>query len=675
MEFIYGKQDWKSLKRGEENCYLMANELGGFSSLSMIGSCSRSDHSVLTACLQPPNQRIRMIHRIEEKLNLNQKEYYISSQKKVTAKETERGYLYLDSFQMEIYPVWRYLIEGVYIKKTMILDPKEHRIGLRYEIQNHSKKQARLEPTPKLQFVKKAETMKVGQRFEIEGNKISSQGLELFCFTNGSIHPVPLSYEEGLYYRQEIKAGNMRLGSCAVNHRIHCTVPPKEKEILEIVYSTDPGEVSFETIKIRREEWAKERLKEAEFSHPLVRQLVLSADQFIAQRESTKGKTILAGYPHFEDWGRDTMIALPGCCLACGRYETAEQILDTFLQHCRRGIMPNLFPEGGREPMYNTADASLLFILAVYRLWLKTGKSDFVKKAFPIMEQIVSCYARGTDFHIKMDKDGLLHTGEGREQLTWMDICREGILPTPRQKKPVEINAYWYNALKIMEQWDKDYGKQLVSGKKIDYKSLADKVRKSFGEKYWNEKKQCLRDVLSRDPEGDRIRCNQIWAVSLPFSLLSKEQEKMVVQTVFQKLYTVYGLRTLEEEDEKFHGFYGGDLFDRDMAYHQGSIWMFPLGAFYEAWLKVNDYSKEAISFVEEGMKAIEPCLRHGCIGQLPELFDGKNPVIQKGCYAQAWSVGEILRIYDLLREYRNHSLAVTGNVEVDHEIGENNRL
>jgi predicted glycogen debranching enzyme len=370
-------------------------------------------------------------------------------------------------------------------------------------------------------------------------------------------------------------------------------------------------------------------------------QLAKSADQYVVNRESTHGKSIMAGYPFFADWGRDTMISMVGCCISTRRFEEAKSIFRTFMQYCQKGLMPNMFPEGENAPLYNTVDASLLFIGAIYEYYLESGDTTFVEEAFPTMKEIVEWYQKGTDFHIKMDEDGLINAGNGLEQVTWMDVRFGDILPTPRHGKPVEINAYWYNDLKIME-----YFSRLLGEENSQYESLANTVKKSFGEKFWNEKQGCLKDVVSGEKADDQIRCNQIWAISLPFTMLTKEQERKVVNKVFEKLYTPYGLRTLNKEDSHFHPKYGGSHFNRDMAYHQGTVWTFPLGAYYLAYLKVNDDNKKAVHKVKDQLSVMEACMREGCIGQIAEIYDGENPSISQGCFAQAWSVSEILRVY-----------------------------
>ena len=354
--------------------------------------------------------------------------------------------------------------------------------------------------------------------------------------------------------------------------------------------------------------------------------------------------TILAGYPLFSDWGRDTMIALTGCVLATGRFVDAASILRTFLAYEKDGLVPNLFPEEGSDPLYNTVDASLLLIDAVWQFVQRSGSWDFVAEAYPTLERIIEAYRKGTHHAIYMDDDCLIHAGEGKDQVTWMDVCVNGILPTPRHGKPVEVNAYWYNALKIMEEFSNNLG---ISGK--DYGELARSVRDSFVSKFYMEDKGYLRDVLSGTAADEQLRCNQIWALSMPYTMLTREQECRVLHTVEQQLFTSCGLRTLAPSDPEYVGFYGGDQVRRDMAYHQGTTWVFPLGAFFLSYLKVRDNSPEAKADVRAQLAALEPMLREGCAGQLPEIYDGDNPGIGKGCFAQAWSVGEILRVYEAI--------------------------
>lgn len=645
MRFRYGKQDWKTLERGEESCYLMTNGLGGFSSLTLTGSCSRIDHAVLMACMRSPNNRYNMIHRLEEILCIEEERIHISSQNYKEEENQEEGYRYQTDFVYEDVPQWTYLAKGVAITRTIVLGQGENTIGISYQITNRSGKKVSLEVLPHLMFAAKGTLPSRDQSYVMDGNMISSNGQKLYIWTDGELCEMALQVCEGIYYSADACDGRMELGRTMINHRITKNVEDGSCVTFSIVYGTIPKLPEIEEMLKSIKEYHRALICQSGFDEEPAATLSVSANQFISYRSSTAGQTILAGFPFFEDWGRDTMIAIHGCCLATRQYKTAESILKTFMSYCKKGLMPNLFPEGKEEPGYNTVDASLLFILAVYEYYKRTKDTVFVKSAYHTMAEIIQWYKDGTDYGIHMDEDGLLMAGRELDQVTWMDVRVGEILPTPRHGKPVEINAYWYNALCIMEEL-----KRFFPETNMDYGSLAQRVKKSF-EKFWNEKEGCLKDVLSGTKADNQIRCNQIWAVSLPFSVLSPDKEKQVTEVVYRELYTPLGLRTLAMSDKEFHPYYGGALLERDLAYHQGTVWVFPMGAYYLAYLKVNGYSEEAKEYVRRQLDSLESALREGCIGQLPEIYDGENPVSSKGCFAQAWSVGEILRVYDALRE------------------------
>ena len=412
-----------------------------------------------------------------------------------------------------------------------------------------------------------------------------------------------------------------------------------------MIFSTDPIRTSGKKLLIDQIKRLKKHEKQGNFRHPVARQLAMAAAEFVAYRESTDGKTILAGYPFFGDWGRDTMIALPGCVLAREDYETAKSILRTFLAYEHRGLVPNLFPEGESQPMYNTVDAALLLINSIWLYHQKTSDEAFIRESWPHMKNIIAFYKAGTNHGIHMEEDGLIAAGEGLDQVTWMDVRIGEILPTPRHGKPVEINAYWYNALKIMASLA-----PLMGESGVEYDALAEQVAVSF-EKFWMEDKGYLKDVLSGTAADEQLRCNQIWALTMPFTMLSREKELRVVDAVYRHLYTPVGLRTLSPEDPQFPPNYGGSQIDRDLAYHQGTVWPFPLGAYYLAYLKVHDYSDAARETVWQQLEPLEAALREGCVGQIPEIYEGLTPGASQGCFAQAWSVGELLRVYEALEK------------------------
>lgn len=643
MKWIYGKRDWETLKRGQENCYLMTNQLGGFSSLTMTGSVARNDHAVFMACTQAPNHRYNMVHRLAEKVIIGTEEDCISSQE-FAKEDCEKGYQYLSAFTYEDTPVWKFQIKGVTIHKEMGMKIGANSLGICYKVYNGSQKECILKITPFFQFTKKGDEMNPEQKFVKEGNKVSSEGLNLYVRTNGTVIDIP-EITENYYYSYDACDGRRPNGLAKANHEITITVKPSETKELNIVFEMEQSKDTAADIINGVKKYRADLVQRAGFTDEIAKTLVKSAAQFISYRESTEGDTILAGFPFFEDWGRDTMIALPGVCLATKQYETAKSILRTFAANEKDGLMPNLFPEGKSEPRYNTVDAALLFINCVYLYYQTTKEEDFVCEMYPVMERIMNGYSKGTNYGIHMDEDGLIMAGEGFDQVTWMDVRVGDILPTPRHGKPVEVNAYWYNVLCIMSSFA-----ALLQKDAQNYQKLAEKVKASFVEKFWMEDKNCLKDVLSGTAADNQIRCNQIWAVSMPFTMLDETKEKKVVDKVYELLYTPYGLRTLEKNDPQFHPHYGGEMLDRDLAYHQGTVWVFPLGAYYLAYLKVHHYDDNAKQVVKGQLEVMESAMREGCIGQLPEIYDGENPTVSRGCFAQAWSVGEMLRVYEKLQ-------------------------
>lgn len=645
MKWIYGRQEFKTVERSEETCYLMTNGLGGFSSLTAAGAAARNDHAFFMACVRSPNSRYNIIHRLREQVG----DTVLSTQEMADG-PGEAGCRYLSSFTWEDTPVWQFQADGVEIRKEAAMEQGENTIALRYEIANRSREARTFLVTPFYQFTPKGEDLDPGRKPAFAGEKIAGEAGTLVFRTNGHdrrIRPEKETY----YYRYDACDGRRECGSAVALHQMGMTVPPGEERVLEVVWHLEaPGETfvfpgAREVIE-RAKQFRQELSRKAGFQDEIADVLVKSAAQFVSERASTGGKTILAGFPFFEDWGRDTMIALPGVSLSTGQYDTAKDILRTFAAYEKHGLMPNLFPEGENEPLYNTVDAALLFINCVWLYYEKTEDGDFVREMYPVMERIIEAYRTGTDYGIHMDGDGLIMAGRGLDQVTWMDVRIGDILPTPRHGKPVEINAYWYNALRIMEHLAFLQGKEPG-----EYARLAEQVKRSFTEQFWMEEKGCLKDLVSGTGADCQIRCNQIWAVSFPFTMLDEEKEKRVVETVFEKLWTPCGLRTLERDDPQFHPSYGGEMRERDMAYHQGTVWPFPLGAYYLAYLKVHGYSRSAKERVKEQMEGLESALREGCAGQLPEIYDGAFPTVSRGCFAQAWSVGELLRVYEKLEK------------------------
>jgi predicted glycogen debranching enzyme len=388
----------------------------------------------------------------------------------------------------------------------------------------------------------------------------------------------------------------------------------------------------------------KERRKKLISTMPVVdettKTLGLAADQFIVQRGS-KLKTIIAGYHWFTDWGRDTMIALPGLTLATGRFDDAKKTIRAFAQNVSQGMLPNRFPDVGAAPEYNTVDATLWFFVAIFKYLKYTGDKAFIEdELLPVLEDIISWYERGTRYGIRVDDDGLLYAGEPGVQLTWMDAKIGDWVVTPRTGKAVEINALWCNALAILASLYKLFG-QKASAQRLAQR--AEKTKARFRREFWYEDGGYLYDYVDGEKHDTSIRPNQIFALSLPFPLLDGQQAKKVLETVTDKLYTPFGLRSLAPEDPKYRSVYSGNGSERDSAYHQGTAWGWLLGPWLSAMVRVNVQGKAA---ARKYFQDIMPHIGDTGVGTVSEIFDADWPHAPQGCIAQAWSVAEILRAY-----------------------------
>ena len=374
---------------------------------------------------------------------------------------------------------------------------------------------------------------------------------------------------------------------------------------------------------------------------PFVGALKNAADQFLVRRG--EWHTVIAGYHWFSDWGRDTMIALPGLTLTTGRADLARGILRAFAGSVDHGMLPNRFPDSGEAPEYNTVDATLWFFEAVRAYLEYTGDLDFVTAhLYDVLADIVAWHERGTRYGIRVDSDGLLQAGEAGTQLTWMDAKVGDWVVTPRRGKPVEIQALWYNALRVME----DLARRLArDSDAAHYGELAERTRANFAALFWNSAEGCLYDVVNGQERDAAIRPNQILAVSLRYSMLTPDVAARVVSTVQRQLLTPFGLRTLSPSDPQYRGRCAGDQTSRDGAYHQGTVWPWLMGPFLKAYIATNGRSPESRAQAASWLAELAGFIGNQGVGQLPEIFDGDAPHTPRGCIAQAWSVAELLRV------------------------------
>lgn len=645
-----GREIQSDLSRATSQEWLLTNGIGGFACSTVPCINTRRYHGILVAAMRPPVERLVLVSRLEETLIIDGTEVALSTC--VHSKEIKNpaGYLHLERFEREPLPTWYYQIRDVLLIKTINMVYGQNTSLVTYKILGNGHNVG-LRVRPHFLFRDFH-----GNTFENDGIETNLQvqerqfrlqpffnAPELFTRWDRGRFITDPQWHRDIFLQVEEDRGLPAFEddfSCG-----YLEIAPFSGSA-SLIFSDQPLK-SFNPIDLRkREEQRLEAIAGSLHSDDLfLRRLLVAADQFIVDRQSTGGKSIIAGYPWFSDWGRDSLISLPGLTLVTGRIEEARSILKTFAASIHHGLIPNCFADKGNEAMYNSVDASLWFFFAAFKYIEYTDDYDFVRDyLYEAMTQIVESFQQGTHFEVKMDaEDGLISAGNPDVQMTWMDAKVDGWVVTPRNGKAVEVNALWYNALRIIAIFQEKF-----EGHSREITSLAKKVKASFRKTFWNEDEQCLYDVIGSDGDlDDSFRPNQIFAVYLPFSVLEHPQEKLVVDQVFTRLYTSYGLKSLASDDERYDGFYGGDRLKRDGAYHQGTVWGYLIGPFISAYLKTNNFSMEAQL---RASNMIEPfknhLLREACLGSISEIFDGNMPHTPRGCFAQAWSVAELLRCY-----------------------------
>ena len=698
FEFVFDKLNNYKANLSKE--WLLTNGLGGYAGSTIIGAHMRTHQGYLIASLHPPVDRYLVFSKTNERLVCGSRIYDLTTaqHKGPYTSEFNQGNMHLNAFKYDGTITYIYEAGGMRLTKTISLVYGKNQCVIAYTLENNGPA-AGVVITPLMNFrehgqhmtvddlrwelpeevfqeIRDEETGNIGFFYKPVGHSdvrvsLVSAGCEMVKRNNIYDENMELQFEldneaDGLDchlkpydFVMEVDAGGVAKCSFV------CTVDVREssgrkKGAFEKLPAIDVDTAFVEIEKAKKR--VAELIEQAEFSDEdeLAQILTVAADQFIVDRRSTGEKTIMAGYPWFTDWGRDTMIAFTGLCLETGRFDDAKSILLSFSKYIKNGLVPNMFPDDGKEPLYNTADASLWYFYAVYN-YLKYVDTDeawkFVEdEIFPGLQEIMGAYRKGTLFSIGMDDDALMRAGGGLDQVTWMDVRINDEVITPRHGKPVEINALWYNALMTMEEISRGIARR-THNKPENYlayaggcSQLAMWVKEAFNEEFWYEEGGYLYDVVGDDFKDASLRPNQIFAVSLPFTMLDPEKEKSVVRVVKDRLYVGVGLRSLDVDDPQYIGVYQGALEKRDHAYHQGTAWGFLLGAFIESYLKVGGGSPQSIEEAKAFFEPVEQHLVQNCIGSISEIFDGNEPHPGRGCYAQAWSVGEVLRAYALLK-------------------------
>ena len=664
ITYQYTQKDWTTFKEGIKREWAVTNGIGGYAGSSMIGAHSRTHQGYLIASLHAPIERYLVFSKINETVTVGTRTVsFETSQHRASGKTVyAEGQKFLTSFIYDGSVHYTYETDNFSFEKHITLKRNANVCAVSYEL-TAGDSDCTFTLTPLFNYREHSEsstpdtlrfeTFTEDRAFYLVPEKNKDIAIR-FQTSEGTFSERETVYDIDMQLQIEVdlETDGLDCHYCPVDLSI--AVPANTTKKVSILCSIGdvnerPAPVSATEAFSILEENARchaELFEKAGYRDSFANQLVLASDQFLTYRESTKMMTVLAGLPWFTDWGRDTMIAFTGLTLCTKRFKEAEEILLTFARYIRHGIVPNMFPDDNMPPLYNTVDASLWYFYAVYQYLHYNPAAEaeaFVKEQiFPHLKEIISAYEKGTDFSIYMEDDGLIHAGSGLDQITWMDVRVGDWVATPRHGKPVEINALWYNALRIMESLCEKFDEDASA-----YRARANQVKESFNAKFWDSANQCLFDVVDGDEPDDHIRPNQIYAVSLPFSLLPEEQEKSVVALVEKELFVGCGLRSLAPDHPDYHGIYCGALAKRDAAYHQGTAWGFLLGGFFSAYMKVNHHSSSAAA---NAVRMLEPVRKHltdsGCIGSISEIFDGDAPHNPRGCYAQAWSVGEVLRCY-----------------------------
>jgi len=701
MTIVFNKDICHDLSKATEKEWLETNGIGGYASSTITGANTRRYHGLLMAATRPPLGRTLLLSKLEEFLCIDGKEYPLSTNIYPNIIYPE-GYKYLVQFSLNPFPTFEYSVNGIDVKKIVFMVHGENTTVTLYQVNCRGERTFTLTLTVRVMIAFRDyhwlthENPAFKTDYKILANGwICLQPYEgftpMYLFHNAEAMDNTSFWYKNMEYPKENERGlefhEDHFSPFALhfdlNKRKDCYIVAstneynkldvydlleKETERREYICSNQiirpliplslpllKGDsmlvqacslnqnVLVQSSRLNQQNGGRELEGGGDKQLRLCETLLSVSDSFIVKRENDK-KSIIAGYHWFGDWGRDTMISVPGLTLVQGRFEDAREILLSFAQYVSKGMIPNRFPDYGETPEYNTVDASLWYIQAVYQ-YLRFAKdlNTIRKDLFGVLKEIIEYYQKGTRYNIHMDSDGLIYAGVAGVQLTWMDAKVGDWVVTPRMGKAVEINALWYNALKIMSFLAREID---LSSESKDYNNLAQKVSKSFNDAFWIEEGQYLYDYIDGETRSKAIRPNQVFAVSLPYSMLSKKRQINVVKIVKEHLLTPYGLRSLSPKDNDYIGRYCGNVYERDRAYHQGTVWAWLIGPYISAYAKAYAGNKDALKYIKGLFVPFYEHLLDAGLGTVSEIFDGDQPHTPRGCISQAWSVAEILRAY-----------------------------
>ncbi|MFN0215239.1 MAG: amylo-alpha-1,6-glucosidase [Saprospiraceae bacterium] len=638
--------------------WLVTNGIGGYASSTVVGANTRRYHGLLVASLNPPTRRTVMVSKIEECIVFNRDCAFGLSSNQYPGAIHPQGFQYFKFFERKPLPRMKFEAHGYHLLKTVFMVHGSNTAVVEYE--NTGDTTFKLGLTPL--FVHR-DYHSLSRENAFEDYWIKQQNGCYALYAHYGATPLYFNFSTGEfvenrqwfknfeYEREQERGLDYHEDSFSVAN-IYAVLKPGAK--VHFVFSTDETMAKSDPKTLKANELRRlEQLAPKDLEDSFLKDLLLAGEQFIVRRDSTEGYSLIAGYHWFTDWGRDTMIAMRGLTIATGKQEVSKSILETFLRYVDKGMLPNRFPDGNEALEYNTIDATLWLFVALYEYYQKFQDLEFVAEHLDTLTEILEQHLVGTRYNIRVTPEGFLAGGEGLAQLTWMDARVGDFVVTPRHGCPVEIQALWFNALRIYQYFagtlNRPYSK---------YQAIGDILLGNF-KKYFVRSNGALSDVIMPNDSGytadNALRPNQIYVVSLPFPLLDRHEEKKVVETVQAHLLTDFGLRTLTPEHPDYKPAYGGSPWERDTAYHQGTVWPFLLSEYAAAFLKVNEWSEKS---QKEVQALLEPLKHHfyqeDCILGISEIFDGKTPRSGKGTVQQAWSVGAVLKIMlDLKKRHK----------------------
>ena len=663
----YSKK-YMNLEKGLKTEWIITNGLGGYAASSIIGANTRKYHGLLVAPLTPPARRFLVLSKVDESIEIVNKKYNIYTN--IGKDYVTDGYKYQKYFEKSEIPVYYYEIEDVKIKKSICMQYGKNTVIVQYNIKN-GEYNSKLTLAPVVNF-RDFHTTNTNHNFKLKQNNVNTK-LKLIIDKYNEF-PIYMKVSEGKYikhyddifknmfYIEEEKRGFCAEEDHIVPGRYEIEIKPNEQKDITFICSLEENidELDGKEVIKKEKNRIKSLIKNSELvqdgiDEDLIKTYIIASDNFVVYRPSFGLHTIIAGYPWFLDWGRDTMISFEGLLLISKRFDIAKEVLLTMIRDVKYGLVPNGYSGFDNRPLYNSVDSSLLLFEQVKKYLEYTKDEAFIKdNLYDILVKIIYSYIDGIDIddnNIYMDKDYLIISGTQNTQNTWMDAKIDGVAITPRNGKAVEVNSLWYNALKIMEEITaKFYGIKYAK----QYGNLAKECKKSFESKFYQKRRKCLYDVL-----GDsKIRPNQLFALGLSYPILdcSTEEAKNCFETVTKKLLNLYGLKTLSKGEENYTEIYEGDSFKRDSSYHQGITWPWLLGIYNDAFKNIIKYEKSKIKkkelevrhskFVNDVKETFTKELKEGkTVGSISELYDSKKPFEAKGAFAQGWSVAEVFRI------------------------------